>query len=162
MMEKMVLALITTKKKLRHYFESHTIVVMTNFPIRQILLKPDLSGRLTKWAIELRVYEIKYIMRSAKKGQVLADFLGEIQSFEPLEKENIIMPEERMTWVMNTDRASNKNRAGIGIVLENSSGVLIKEAVRLDEKMTNNEAEYKALLYGLELALTLRVLDFVP
>ena len=31
-MEKMVLALVTAKKKLWHYFESHTIVVMTNFP----------------------------------------------------------------------------------------------------------------------------------
>ena len=57
--EKMVLALVTEKKKLRHYFESHTIVVMTNCPIGQILSKPDLSGRLTKWAIELRVYDLK-------------------------------------------------------------------------------------------------------
>ena len=58
---------------------------------------------------------------------------------------------------MNTDEASNKNGAGIEIVLENSSGVLIEEAVRLDEKMTNNKEEYKALLYGLELALRLGV-----
>ena len=85
-MEKMVLALVTTKKKLRHYFGSHTIVVMTNCPIRHIISKHDLSGRLTKWAIELGVYDIKYIMRSARKWQVLADFLVEIQSFEPLEK----------------------------------------------------------------------------
>ena len=42
-MEKMVLALVIVKKKLRHYSESHTIVVMTNFPIRQVMSKPDLS-----------------------------------------------------------------------------------------------------------------------
>ena len=41
-MEKMVLALVTTKKKLRHYFKSHTIIVMTNCPIGKILLKPYL------------------------------------------------------------------------------------------------------------------------
>ena len=41
---------------------------------------------------------------------------------------------------MNTDGALNKNEVGIGIVLENSSGVLIEESVRLDGKMTNNEA----------------------
>ena len=64
---------------------------------------------------------------------------------------------KRMTWVTNTDGASNKHGAGIGIVLENSSRVLIEEAVRLDEKMTNNEAKYEALLYGLELALRLGV-----
>ena len=71
----MVLALVTAKKKLRHYFESHPITVVTNYPIRQILSKPDLSGRLTKWAIELGIYEIKYIPRTAKKSQVIADFL---------------------------------------------------------------------------------------
>ena len=62
-----------------------------------------------------------------------------------------------MTWVMNTDRASNINEVGIGIVLENSSRVLIEEAVRLNEKMTNNEVEYEALLYGLELALRIGI-----
>jgi len=46
-LEKMVLALVTAKKKLRHYFKSHPITVVTNYPIRQILSKPDLSGRLT-------------------------------------------------------------------------------------------------------------------
>ena len=96
-------------------------------------------------------------MKSTKKGQVLANFLVEIQSFEPLEKENMILPEERMTWVMNTDGASNKHGAGIGIVLENSSGVLITVVIKLDEKMTNNVVEYEALLYSLELALRLGV-----
>ena len=67
-LEKMVLALVTTKKKLRHYCESHQITVVTNYPIRQILSKPNLFGRLTKWAIELRIYEIWYIPRVAKKS----------------------------------------------------------------------------------------------
>ena len=57
----------------------------------------------------------------------------------------MILPEERMSWVINTDGASNKNGVGIGIVLENSLGVLIEEAIRLYGKMTNNEAEYEAL-----------------
>ena len=42
----------------------------------------------------------------------MVDFLVEIQSFEPLEKESMILPEERMTWVMNTDEASNKHGVG--------------------------------------------------
>ena len=58
---------------------------------------------------------------------------------------------------MNTDGASNKHGAGICIVLENSLGVLIEEVIRLNKKMTNNEVEYEALLYGLELALRLGV-----
>ena len=58
---------------------------------------------------------------------------------------------------MNIDEATNKGGAGIGIVLENSLGVLIEQAVRLEEKMTNNKAEYEALLYKLELALRVGV-----
>ena len=38
------------------------------------------------------------------------------------------------------------------MVLENFSGVLIEEAFRLGKNMTNNEAKYEALFYGLELA----------
>ena len=66
--KKMVLALVNAKKKLHHYFETHLIMVITNFRIKQILNKPDLSGRLTKWAIDLGSYDIHYVPRAAKKG----------------------------------------------------------------------------------------------
>ena len=78
---------------------------------------------------------------------MLADFLVKIQSFEPLEKENMVLLEEGMAWIMNTDGASNRHGAGIGIVLENSSGILIEESMQLNGTMSNNEAEYEALLY---------------
>ena len=79
--EKMVLALVNAKKKLHHYFETHPITVITDFPIKQILSKPDLSGRLTKWAMDLGIYDICYISKVAKKRQVMIDFLVEIQLF---------------------------------------------------------------------------------
>ena len=79
MMEKLVLALVNAKKKLRQYFESHPVTVYTDYLIRQILAKPNLSGRLTKWAIALGVYDISYLPQTMKKGQVLADVLVEIQ-----------------------------------------------------------------------------------
>ena len=34
MVEKMVLALVNTKKKLRHYFETHPITMITDFPVK--------------------------------------------------------------------------------------------------------------------------------
>lgn len=49
-LEKLVLALTMTSTKLRHYFESHKIYVMTNFPLRMVLSKPELTGRMAKWA----------------------------------------------------------------------------------------------------------------
>ncbi|KAL5569244.1 hypothetical protein UlMin_025819 [Ulmus minor] len=51
--EKIALALITVARKLRPYFQAHTILVYTKVPLRQILQNPECSGRLAKWAIEL-------------------------------------------------------------------------------------------------------------
>ena len=62
-----------------------------------------------------------------------------------------------MRWVLNTDGASNREGAGIGIIIESFSKVIIEEAFRLEKQMTNNEVEYEALIYGLELALKLGV-----
>ena len=100
-------------------------MVVTNYPIKKSLSKLDLSGRLTKCSIELRIYEIKYISRTTKKSQVIANFLVEIQSLYPMDKELIVLLEEGMRWVLNLDRASNKEEAGIKVMLE-SSGVIIE------------------------------------
>ena len=58
-----------------------------------------------------------------------------------------------MCWILNTDGASNKEGARIGVIIELSFGLIIEEDFRLEKQMTNNEAEYEAMIYGLELAL---------
>ena len=75
MVGKMALALVMAKKNLRHYFESYTIVVVMNYPIRQVLSKLDLSGRLTKWAIERGEFDIQFKSMTTIKGQSLANFI---------------------------------------------------------------------------------------
>ena len=65
--------------------------------------------------------------------------------------------EEFQIWVLSTDGASNSIGAGIGVVLEALSRLKIEEARRLKFQATNNEAEYEALIYGLELAKHLEV-----
>lgn len=72
-----MLTVVNAKKKLHHYFEAHLITVITNFLIKLILSKPNLFGRLTKWAIDLGIYDIRYLP-TVKKEQVLVDFLVEI------------------------------------------------------------------------------------
>ncbi|XP_022841838.1 uncharacterized protein LOC111365514 [Olea europaea var. sylvestris] len=44
---------VITARKLRQYFQSHPIIVLTNQPLKHILQRPDVSGRLLRWAIEL-------------------------------------------------------------------------------------------------------------
>ena len=76
-MEKLVLALVTTARRLRPYFQAHTIEIPTEHPMKQILHKLETFGRLLKWAIELNEFDIRYKPRTAIKGQVLADFIME-------------------------------------------------------------------------------------
>ena len=121
-----------------------------------MLSKPDLSGRLTKWAIELGVYDIQYAPKTSRKGQAVADFLVEIQSFQPPEKQ-LELPEETIRWTLYTDGAVNRKGAGVGILLTSDSGVKIEEAIRLTGRPTNNEAEYEALMHGLQLATKIGV-----
>ena len=75
--EKLALALVVAARKLRPYFQSHVILVPTSHPLRQVLQNPDVSGRLTKWAIELGEFDIKFMSRTAVKGQAVADFVAE-------------------------------------------------------------------------------------
>nr|KYP55589.1 hypothetical protein KK1_001806 [Cajanus cajan] len=52
--EKLALAILVTARKLRHYFQSYEVVVRTDHPIRQVLQKPDLAGKMMKWSLSAR------------------------------------------------------------------------------------------------------------
>ncbi|GJX47095.1 reverse transcriptase domain-containing protein [Tanacetum coccineum] len=76
-MEKLVLALLSASKRLKRYFQAHTIVVITDQPIKQLLSSSEMSGRMLKWKFELEGYDIQYRPRTAIKGQILVDFIVE-------------------------------------------------------------------------------------
>ncbi|KAL2232853.1 UNVERIFIED_CONTAM: hypothetical protein Sindi_1465300 [Sesamum indicum] len=141
--EKLALAVVVTARKLRPYFQSHRIVVRTNHPLKNILTRPEASGRLIKWAVELGEFDITYQSRTAEKAQILADFMVEISS----------VPKDLEIWMLHVDGSSNANNGGAGILIEGTGGMEIEVAVRLSFPITNNKAEYEALLLGLELAL---------
>ena len=149
-LEQAALALWIATKKLGPYFQAHPIVVLTNLPLRSTLHKPNLSGRMARWAIELSEYGILYKPRLAKKGKVLADFLAEVPQ-----------PKTSSTrsnwWTLTVDRASRKTGAGIGLQLKSPGGDKIEQAIRLGFNVSNNESEYKAILSGIELAVALYV-----
>ena len=81
-MEKLALALVIATRKLRPYFHSYPVWVITNYLLRQVLQKSDASGQLLKWAIELSQFEIKFQPQLAIKGQALVDFIVEF-SYKP-------------------------------------------------------------------------------
>ncbi|CAA0831241.1 Unknown protein, partial [Striga hermonthica] len=104
-MEKLAYALIIAARKLRPYFQEHSITVLTAHPLRQVLHRPDTSGRMIKWAVELGQFDIHYKPRTAIKGQVLSDFIAE---FTPAIREWT----DTRPWVMYVDGSSTATRAG--------------------------------------------------
>ena len=62
------LALWVATKKLLPYFQAHPIVVLTDLPLQSTIHKPDFSGRMARWAIELSEFGIHYKHKLAKKG----------------------------------------------------------------------------------------------
>ena len=51
MVEKLIVALVTTAERLKYYFQSFPIVIRTDLPLRKAIQKPELSGRLVRWAM---------------------------------------------------------------------------------------------------------------
>uniref|UniRef100_A0A2N9EFP7 Uncharacterized protein n=1 Tax=Fagus sylvatica TaxID=28930 RepID=A0A2N9EFP7_FAGSY len=82
------IAEFTVTRKLRPYFQSHKIIVLTNHPLRKAMNKPDAAGRLIQWAVELSEFDIEYHPRQAIKAQALADFIAEftVTEDEPSEE----------------------------------------------------------------------------
>ena len=115
--------------------------------------KLEAIGRLIQWAIELSEFDVRYQLRNTIKAQVLVDFIAK---FSPNQGELDDM-EEVKRWVVNVDGSSTLYAGGIGVILKSPEGEKLKYAACLQYQTTNNEAEFEALLKGLELAKSLRV-----
>ncbi|KAL2245958.1 UNVERIFIED_CONTAM: Gag-Pol polyprotein [Sesamum indicum] len=139
--EKLALSLVTTARKLRPYFQSHPIVVLTNHPLKQVMSKSDTSGRMIKCAVELGEFDIEFQTRSAVKAQVFADFLVELVGEQPEKEER---------WLLHVDGSSTSKNGGAGIYLQGPDGAEIEISVRLNFPATNNKAEYEALIQELQ------------
>ncbi|CAL9018474.1 unnamed protein product, partial [Prunus brigantina] len=161
----LALALVISARRLRPYFQAHQITVLTNQPLRQVLQKPETSGRLIKWAIELGEFDIQFKPRPAEKGQAVADFISELTLPAPSEPV-VTDPTSPVTegvgaerfdpsvpvWILHVDGSANQQGCGAGLVLTTHDGGKLEYALRFSFRTSNNEAEYEALLAGLRLA----------
>ncbi|XP_077226392.1 uncharacterized protein LOC143859620 [Tasmannia lanceolata] len=172
-------------RKLRPYFQAHTIKVLTDQPLRQIFHRPDTLGQLVKRVVELSEFDIRYLPRPAIKAQVLADFVAECtmptqnatpgtETVRPLggelttlggqvrtEKAHPVDSEteeqnpshEQPLWELYVDGSSNKLGSGAGLILTGPENFVVDYAVRFGFRASNNEAEYEALIAGMNLAV---------
>ena len=95
----------------------HTVVVLTQLPLRTILKSADYTGRIAKWGTILGAFDIKYMPRTSVKGQVLADLVAEFTEPEADELLAQRDKDEKLvgtisqyyppTWEVHVDGASN-------------------------------------------------------
>ena len=116
-LEKAILTVVLGTRKLPHYFQTHTIVVLTQLPLKAILRSADYTGRIAKWGTILGAFDIKYMPRTSIKGQVLADLLAEFTKPEIEELPSVGNMDEKLvgtisqyrlpTWEVYVDGALN-------------------------------------------------------
>ncbi|XP_030923438.1 uncharacterized protein LOC115950369 [Quercus lobata] len=160
-LEKAILAIIQATRKLPHYFQAHTVVVLTQLPLRFVLRNVDYTDRIAKWGTILGAFDIRYMSRTAVKDQVLADLVAEFAepTLEGKEVSGLLSADEKLIstvsqhehnwWKAHIDGATNERGSGVGLVLVSPEGITIEKSLRLGFSATNNEAEYEALLEGM-------------
>ncbi|KAK2999520.1 hypothetical protein RJ639_019006, partial [Escallonia herrerae] len=95
--DKIALALITSARRLRLYFQSHTIIVLTDRPLRKVLLSPEASGRL-------------YKPRTTIKAQALANFI--VECTLPEDPSQLVISEVPDPWNLYVDGSSAIGSSG--------------------------------------------------
>jgi len=142
--EKLCLCLYFSCIKLRHYLLlAECTVICKDDVVRYMLSMPIMSGRIGKWILALSEFDLRYESAKAVKGQIMADFVtqhcGAVEALE-------IVP-----WTLFFDGSTCEQGAGIGIVLISPRGRKYEFSLPIVATSTNNQAEYQALIKGLEL-----------
>jgi hypothetical protein len=111
-MENNCYVVIISSQNLRHYFEAHTIKVLTNKALSDIFGNRDSSGRISKCAMELSEYVVDFEKRGAIKSQVLADYVAEWTEPSSVTEGEVA----KTPWVVYCDRACWATGAGAATV----------------------------------------------
>nr|GEV35265.1 hypothetical protein [Tanacetum cinerariifolium] len=159
--EKMAQALIHITRSLRTTFRRHKVAVITDGPMEEILKLSKRKGRLTKWAIKIRTYDISYVQRKETKGSVVKKFFRQVEQVQKTpganEGETSNLNKELQVKLIPTPRAwrlclrkeTNKEGSGVGIILASPDEKMHSYAIRLKFNASDYAVDCKALLAGL-------------
>ena len=147
--EKLCLCLYFSCTKLKHYIRPFDVIVISHYDIiKHMLIKPILHSRVGKWALALTEYSLQFVPLKAMKGQAVADFLADHSVIEIEENdENYV---GLKPWKLYFDGSKHRNGTGIGVLIISPEGSPTKLMFEMITPCSNNEAEYEALLVGLE------------
>ena len=130
-LERLTLMLVTSTKKLRYYFLAHPMIIFTNHPMKEVLHKLEVLGKLVKWTVEWTQLDISYQSCTVIKGQVLADF---IIKFNLPSKEDQDLQEKLLKWKLYVDESSKENGSRAGFMLISLKNHHINNALRFNLK----------------------------
>jgi ribonuclease HI len=150
--QKLLYAVLLTARKLRHYFDDHKVIVVTGFPIGDILHNKEAIRRIAKWVCELGAHDIEFRPHTTIKTQALVDFVSEWT--EQQVPDNL---ETAEVWRMYFDGSLKLEGAGAGILFIAPGGEQLKYALQLLFSASNNAAEYEALIHGLNIVISLGI-----
>ena len=108
-----------------------------------------------KWAIELSEFDIRYKLKAIIKRHILVDFVMEFTSTELAETTQTTP--DLPIWRLSVDGAANAQGSGASLILTSPEGIDIEYALRFGFRASNNEAEYEAVIAGLNLAHSMEV-----
>ena len=111
-MEKLAFTLVTAARKLKLYFQAHTVIVLTNQPLKRAMSSLEATERMALWVIKLSEFDIRYHLRTTIKGQVVADFIVEYTQVEGKGVEGLGQ------WSIHTDGSLNQHAGGAGVVID--------------------------------------------
>jgi hypothetical protein len=111
--------------------------------------------KIGKWSISLVEFHLDYIPQKTVKGQALVDFLADHPCAD-ITKINEALFLEVVLWKFHFDGSRTKQGVGIGVILESPLGVKTHVPFKLDKQCSNNQLEYEALIFGLELLLEMK------
>jgi ribonuclease HI len=150
--QKLLYAVLLTARKLRHYFDDHKVIVVTGFPIGDILHNKEAIGKIAKWVAELGAHDIEFQPRTAIKTQALVDFVSEWTEHQVPDN-----PEITEVWRMYFDGSLKLQGAGAEVLFIAPGGEQLKYALQLLFPASNNAAEYEALIHRLSIAVSLSI-----
>jgi hypothetical protein len=119
--QKLLYAILVVQRKLRHYFDSHHVTMVTSYGLGEILQNADAIGQEAKWSIELMGRGITYAPQEAIKSEALVDFMVEwTETATP----SALMEQEY--WTMYFDGSLMKTGVGARLVFVLPLGVHLK------------------------------------
>jgi len=159
--EKTCAALVWVLHRLRQYtLHYQTLLVNENDPIKYLLDRPALVGKLAKWKILISEFDVQFMPQKSVKGRAIADLLAEnsgVSNDDDSFLDDCVLSVNEDSWKMFFDGAVNLSSSSTGVILISPDGQHFPVAAKLIFPCTNNVAKYETCILELQATIEMGV-----